>query len=470
MATSIRRGLRGAVTVDVSAQSPTDLGAVLYLDSRDSVDRVRYGGLDLELSSAQYAMGSGTLPAGVADVPLSCVVMVKPESLTSYQMIAGIFHATTGLNGFGIYWQAGGDVYATQTATGAYNSGVAGPIAADEWAVLGATWTSDTSRVAFVNGAPGANGSGDASAMVTPTRMGVGCQPSSGLPYKADGVVAYVAWWDRALSYAEHALIAEGLDPRDLAGGGPVLYHVFDEAALPGSWANTRGSGGTYALAPVNTPAMAAQDVVTWSDASGTDTIGGVRGGDQNLPAHSTALGAGSESVLFDDANSEWLSLNETLTAGEPLSIYAVVRSDDATSLQFVASQVDTGEVDVILALVLDGATAGDPVKAYAESPLGSSAATAGTFASGTTHLVSAVLASDTSRTASIDGTAGTEDTTDIAPGTFDRIAIGANGGATPASFFSGHILAVIAFDKVLSASDLAGLEAWTLAEFGVPA
>lgn len=164
--------------------------------------------------STQYLSGSSTL---LTNEPIDFVGYFNADIITANMTVVGVGD-TAGANGvFGI--QARGDVASdpvrgvksNDTGTASAADTTAG-FAASTWYVASATFISDTSRAAFLNGA----NKGTSAASVsdpTPNAISVGALLRSTATSFFDGSIAEVYALDANMSDAQHALAGAGISP-----------------------------------------------------------------------------------------------------------------------------------------------------------------------------------------------------------------------------------------------------------------
>ncbi len=164
---------------------------------------------------------------------------------------------------------------------------------------------------------------------------------------------------------------------------------------------------------------------------------------------------------LFDDASSEYLENDSGIISDVPLTIAAWIYSDDIASAddQTIIFVGDKDATNAHWILRYDATEVGDFITARHRTSAGTTEAIAGAVTVNTWHHTAAVFASDTSRTAFFDGSAGSEDTASqtgsITP---DRISIGRAGDSSPDNYFSGRLAEAAVWDVALTATEIASL------------
>ncbi len=161
----------------------------------------------------------------------------------------------------------------------------------------------------------------------------------------------------------------------------------------------------------------------------------------------------------FDDTTSEYLEIDSSPVSAVPITIAAWAYSDNLSTVedQIIAYVGDKDAADEMFLLRLDSTGIND-LWARHRNFGGTSTATAGTFIVNTWHHCVAVFASNTSRTAYFDGTAGTENTDTRSAVSSDRVAIGRAGDTSPGDYFSGRIAEVGIWNAALTAAEITAL------------
>lgn len=161
---------------------------------------------------------------------------------------------------------------------------------------------------------------------------------------------------------------------------------------------------------------------------------------------------------LFDDAATQFLERSGAVVTATPLTLACWFQTDDLAADQTLLQLGGATTSDQHAIYVLGG-TAGDPVLAYSESP----SAAANSQIAGTTlntwHHAAGVFVNTTSRTAYLDGTAGTTNTTSVFPSGLDTTSIGRSNYASTAFFYlSGRVAEAAIWNVALDANDIASL------------
>jgi hypothetical protein len=157
----------------------------------------------------------------------------------------------------------------------------------------------------------------------------------------------------------------------------------------------------------------------------------------------------------FDDASEQYLETDSPRLTAEPFTLACWAVNDDTALTHalvwFGRSDVgnDRHYVGVsisgaVVAVTVDGATTGT--------------ATAGSPGNGVLFHAAGVWASDSSRTAYLNGAPGTEDTTATAVSGENRISIGRSGDSTPAIYHDGLIAHAAAWNAALTTAEIAQL------------
>lgn len=99
-------------------------------------------------------------------------------------------------------------------------------IADNVWMAFGGTWTSTTSRAAYVNGADkGTDATGTTVNMGIQNRFGVGGRFRNTISGHWLGKQAHIAFWSVALTDGEHAALAAGALPSSIQSGNLLAYY-----------------------------------------------------------------------------------------------------------------------------------------------------------------------------------------------------------------------------------------------------
>ncbi len=163
---------------------------------------------------------------------------------------------------------------------------------------------------------------------------------------------------------------------------------------------------------------------------------------------------------LFDDASSQYLERTSAVLTATPITLAAWFYLDDAADpadFTILSLSASTGTEYWTTDVERSGGSA--YVRAVAQSGATSDVSTRTTVSMNTWHHGAAVFASSTSRTAYLDGTAGTENTTSIAPSGVDRTDVGTQfySGAR-LNYFSGRIAEAAIWSVALTAAEIVSL------------
>jgi hypothetical protein len=165
---------------------------------------------------------------------------------------------------------------------------------------------------------------------------------------------------------------------------------------------------------------------------------------------------------LFNDASSQYLEVAATPLTAHPLTMVAWIRCDDATLSQAIMTVGDL-TATARWQLVAAGAAGGDPIQATSVIAGGTSSTSAtGTgYTANTWHHVAGVFAAANSRTAYIDGVAGTTETTSRTIAGVTGITIGTRyNSGTRGTYFSGRIAQAALYNVALDPEEIAALAA----------
>lgn len=133
----------------------------------------------------------------------------------------------------------------------------------------------------------------------------------------------------------------------------------------------------------------------------------------------------GSTPATDFDGNDDYILFTTGVPTVEPVTVILWAEPDDATNWRTAWHLGDT-DVNDQHDLDFRGNTGGDPIQASTYDASSSATSSSGSgYTANTWHQAAGVFSSDTSRTAYLDGTAGTEDTTSRSPTSIDRMIIG---------------------------------------------
>jgi hypothetical protein len=162
------------------------------------------------------------------------------------------------------------------------------------------------------------------------------------------------------------------------------------------------------------------------------------------------------KSFLFN-GTSNYMELPRAVVSAVPLTIVAWFNPDNDTAALAIAG---IGGTTSRFQMIADGTTAGDPVVAQSTNTGGTTQhAAQGDFAPTTWQHAAGVWASSTSRTAYLNGAAGTPNTASNTPSGMTKTIIGARyQGGTRGIFFAGKLAHVAIYNIALSGTDIANL------------
>lgn len=152
------------------------------------------------------------------------------------------------------------------------------------------------------------------------------------------------------------------------------------------------------------------------------------------------------------DGSSQYLSAASTLLTNEPIDFVMCFNSDSATVAQCSISLGNSGAATGVYSITVEGAVAGDPIRAFKQSDAGANglATSTGGYTSGTWHLAGNTYISDASRAVYLDGTK-TADTTNVADPTPDYVTLGVLRRSALASYFDGLLAETYILDTNMS-------------------
>lgn len=163
---------------------------------------------------------------------------------------------------------------------------------------------------------------------------------------------------------------------------------------------------------------------------------------------------------LFDDSGTDqWLSIASVPVTVAPLTLATWVYPDANVNMG-VFEIVDTGNSGRFFRLRLRDPADTD-LMAWAQQGGSSGFSTsASQFSLNTWQHIGGVFTSTTSRTAYLDGAAGTPETTEVAPFSLDSMIIGRAGDSSPDNYVSGRVAEAALWDVALTAGEMLTLAA----------
>ncbi len=160
---------------------------------------------------------------------------------------------------------------------------------------------------------------------------------------------------------------------------------------------------------------------------------------------------------LFDDASTEYLSVDVASVTAVPFTMSAWFYTDSTSLQQSLLQLVDLSTNDHWYNINLTGGK----VRALAISTISNGITdTSTSYGANAWHHAAGVFPSTSSRSAYLDGGGKTTNTNLVVPAGIDRTAIGAFRDSTPGGYFSGRIAEVALWDVALSDDQVAGLSA----------
>ena len=162
----------------------------------------------------------------------------------------------------------------------------------------------------------------------------------------------------------------------------------------------------------------------------------------------------------FDDANTQFFEVDTAPSISLPFTIWALVKSDDATVDQTVLFAGNKDVADRFFYLALAGAVGGDPVVAGAVGTANRAALTSTGYTAGTWHSVAGIYRANNDRSAYIDGGSRGNNTQTATVSGVDRSSIGRLGDSTPSNYMSGDIAEVAIWNADIGDAALVSLDA----------
>lgn len=161
----------------------------------------------------------------------------------------------------------------------------------------------------------------------------------------------------------------------------------------------------------------------------------------------------------FDDASSESLSVDNPPVTAPPFTMACWFRSDDVTVDQALMQICKSSATSQYHALMIKGATGGDPVTARTRAGSTYDAVSSTGFSANTWHHACGVWSAADNRAAFIDGGSKGTETTSATPGTpINRFAVGALLDSSPSDYMSGNLAELAVWDVALTDAEVAVL------------
>ncbi len=168
-------------------------------------------------------------------------------------------------------------------------------------------------------------------------------------------------------------------------------------------------------------------------------------------------LGKFGSSILFDDANEEYLHVAATPVEQEPFTMSAWANCDQQTSNDVVFSLADKDDTNHRWAILFQGG-AGNEIRAFCDSVAGV-ADTVNTYTINTWHHVCGIFANISSRTIYLDADITNKgintNVRNVYENLGDRLSIGRHGDSTPGQWFSGKIDLPMLWNRALTEDEV---------------
>lgn len=153
-------------------------------------------------------------------------------------------------------------------------------------------------------------------------------------------------------------------------------------------------------------------------------------------------------SRLFDDASSEYLSVNQAVLSGVPLALACWFNSNSLTINQTLISITDDASAHDVFKLSARGDQAGDYIRAETgDSVLFKLAASSIAYSANVWQHGCAIFASSTDRRVLLNGGNKGTDSDDVTPADLDSTNIGFSKYGTPSGYMSGYIAEAAIWD-----------------------
>lgn len=158
------------------------------------------------------------------------------------------------------------------------------------------------------------------------------------------------------------------------------------------------------------------------------------------------------------DGSTAWAILGSAEITNEPVTFCAWVNTNSNTTTQIIYDLHDSAAAQNRHSVRVFMSSAGVISAQSSDGAAQSSSSTTGTLSNNTWHHACGVIASITSRTSYLDGTAGTEDTNSRDTNTFNQTTIGVTGGTTQIVPWNGEIAEVGVWNVALTTAEIASL------------
>ncbi len=159
---------------------------------------------------------------------------------------------------------------------------------------------------------------------------------------------------------------------------------------------------------------------------------------------------------LFDDAQNEYLEIDQAVVTGVPLTLACWFKSDSITLSQYLIYIADKDVATHAFALSASGAAGGDPIRAVTYGGTLTSAASTAGYNANTWHHACGVFAATNSRAAYLDGGNKGTGNVDKIPANLDRTSIARAGDSTPGFYVSGYVTEAAIWNAVLTDEEVA--------------
>jgi hypothetical protein len=265
-------------------------------------------------------------------LPLTIVAWVKEPTLQSAADTVVTFGELAAGNFFKLGISAANVPVAQQDSGNTTRTATApSALIANTWTHIGAVFTADNSRTAYINGAGASNSTASAPTAPTDiTSMYIGA--SEALAADFNGLIGHVAIWDMPLTVSDMQALAGGANPTTIEPANLVAYWPLIDNLLPVAGSGTLlVQGGTVLTTPADNPPVDATDtaklkLLLHPDAVGlTDIEGTVLSQDKLTvigsftgQAFSGTLEAGQAVLLVDVAEFD----GHLLTPGDSVWVY----------------------------------------------------------------------------------------------------------------------------------------------------
>lgn len=406
------------------------LKPVVWLDAQREANNIAQGALTFLASDKQYCEAD---EAAVTAVPSTLACWFKTGTSASQSLVwVGDKSSIRDYNE--LLLNSNGSVAARSRTTTEIEDAVTAATTYDDdaWHLAVAVFVSATSRIIYIDDAPGVEQTETSTIGSTYDRTSIGRTGDSTPGAYHDGEISQPAFWNFALTSAQRL---------SMYNSGTMIN--FADVVAP------------IAQCFFNDPSR-----VKWED-----RVGGLNmtaAGGTGFPT--LVAGDRNDAASFASANTQRLEIDTAADTAYEISVALRFKSGSSAANQTMFYLGDKDSATEFLTVLLD--TAGDVTIVASSAGDGAQSATvAGSFGDDAWHSLLAVWTNATIRDISVDGGSFTQDTVSVVIGaTYDRTSIGRRGDSSPTLYMDGEIDEVMFFDSALTAAN-----GTTLHNGGVP-